>query len=428
MTVVSKRAFGALLQGITRLWMERCETLWGITMCDVIPEKMQLIIASIRSRLKMDMACITDFTSGNNVVQFAEGNSRYLPGLQGSEVSLNESYCYLFAQGVLPSIIADTSLHAATKDLDLTEKLEIGSYIAAPLRGPDGTIYGVFSCLGHSENYSLGDRELSMMAVFADMAGVELKEQITKKQNYLEAQQRIREVMTPEKLHIRYQPIYDLKKQRVMGYESLARFDTEPYQTPDIWFQEAKSVGLDQELELLAIKRGIEGMQYIDESAYISLNVSAEIIMSGLLTDVFSDEIAPRIVLEVTEHSRVPDYKLFRKALCKLRKKGLRLAVDDAGAGFASFQHILELGAEIIKLDISLIKGLDKDPARSALTSALISFSKDTDTMVIAEGVETQEEYSELLRIGVDNIQGYYVGYPMPVEQVIFYTPTIGQH
>ena len=397
-------------------------------MSDVVPAKMQLIIASIRTHLKMDIAFISDFVGDTNVIQFVEGDSKYALDLQGSLVPLNESYCHLFAQGILPSIIADTSLNTVACNLDLTERLGITSYIAVPLRCPDGNVYGVFSCAGHRENYSLGDGDLAMMAVFADMAGAELKQQITDKQNYLSAQERIREVMTPEKLNVRFQPIYDLKKQKVMGYESLARFDTEPYQTPDVWFQEAKSVGLDQELELLAIQRGIEGMQYIDESAYVSLNVSAEIIMSGLLTDIFSDEIAPRIVLEVTEHSRVPDYKLFRKALCKLRKKGLRLAVDDAGAGFASFQHILELGAEIIKLDISLIKGLDKDPARSALTSALISFSKDTDTMVIAEGVETREEYSELLRIGVDNIQGYYVGYPMPVEQVIFYTPTIDQH
>lgn len=395
---------------------------------DVIPEKMQSIIASIRSHLKMDIAFVSDFVDGNNVIHFVEGDSEHASGIQGSVIPLAKSFCHLFVRGLLPPIIVDTSLHAVARDLELNRTLNISSYIAAPLRDPDGNIYGVFSCIGHKVNHALGESELAVMSVFADMAGADLKQYITDKQNYLSTNQRIRGVMCPEKLKVKYQPIYDLRKQKVMGYESLARFDTEPYQTPDAWFKEAKSVGLDQELELLAIQRGIEGMRHIDESAYISLNVSPEIIMSGLLNDIFSDEIAHRIVLEVTEHSRVPDYKLFREALHELRKKGLRLAVDDAGAGFASFQHILELGADIIKLDISLIKDLDKDPARSALASALISFSKDTDTMVIAEGVETQEEYSELLRIGVDNVQGYFIGYPMPVEQVILFTPTIDLH
>jgi len=400
----------------------------GYHLGDLVPEKMQQTIAAIRAHLRMDIAFITDFVDEHNIVRFVEGDSEHAISLPGACIPGHESYCHLFAGGVLPSIIRDTSLDPVARKLTLTHKLNIVSYIAAPLRDADGATYGVFSCIGHKDGGHLSESDLAVMSMFADMAGTEIREQIKKRQNYLNAQRRILEVMKPEKLNISYQPIYDLQQKKVVGYESLARFDTQPYQTPDIWFNQAKLVGLDQQLELLAIKQGLESIHLIDESAYLSLNVSAEIILSGILTNIFSDEIAHRIVLEVTEHAKVPDYQLFREALSPLRKKGVRVAVDDAGAGYASFQHVLELRAEIIKLDISLIKGLDKDPARSALASALIAFARETNTKVIAEGVETQEEYLELLRIGVDSIQGYYVGYPMPVEQVILYTPTVDAH
>ena len=395
---------------------------------DVVTEKMQLIISSIRSHLKMDIAFISNFSGGNRIIQYVDGDSKYAKGLLGSSAPVDESYCHLIAEGTLPPIIADSALHPAAKKLSVTERAGIASYIAAPLSSSDGDIYGMFCCIGHEVNQGLGERDLAVMSVFADMAGAQISDQINEGLAYLEVRDRIEAVMTPEKLNITYQPIYDLKQQKISGYEALARFDTDPYRSPDIWFAEALSVDLGQELELLAVKRGLEGMLHINNGAYISLNVSPEIILSGVLYDVFDDEISHRIILEVTEHSKVLDYAEFRDAINVLRKKGVRFAVDDVGAGFASFQHILELGAEVIKLDISLIKGIDNDPARSALASALIAFSKKTNTKVIAEGVETREEYEELLRIGVDKIQGYYIGYPMPVEQVIFYTPIIDEY
>lgn len=395
---------------------------------DVVSEKMQLIISSIRLHLKMDIAFISDFSEGSRVIQYVDGDSKYVTGLLGNSIPLNQSYCHLISEGVLPAIISDASHYPDAEKLAVTKQLAIASYIASPLRGSNGHIYGMFCCIGHKVKNSLGKRDLAVMGVFADMAGAQISEHIAEKEKHLEVLTRLREVMTLKKLNIAYQPIYDLTEQKITGYESLARFDTDPYRTPDVWFEEAKSVGLGKELELLAIRRGIEGMGHIDEDSYISLNVSPETILSGVLDDVLDDTISHRIVLEVTEHSRVSNYDVFREALNSLRKKGVSFAVDDAGAGYASFQHILELGAEIIKLDISLIKGIDKDPARSALASALIAFSKKTNTKVIAEGVETREEFNELLKIGVDKIQGYYIGYPMPVDQVIFYTPTIDEN
>ena len=119
--------------------------------------------------------------------------------------------------------------------------------------------------------------------------------------------------------------------------------------------------------------------------------------------------------MEITEHAPIADYAEFRAALKPLRKKGMRLAIDDAGAGYASFQHILEIGADIIRLDISIIQNIDIDPARLALATALIAFAKETGAEVIAEGVESEAEFDELVHLGVNKVQGFYTGRPMSI-------------
>ncbi|WP_281248260.1 EAL domain-containing protein [Methylophaga sulfidovorans] len=113
------------------------------------------------------------------------------------------------------------------------------------------------------------------------------------------------------------------------------------------------------------------------------------------------------------------DYRAFREAIQSLRKQGVRLAIDDVGAGYSSLQHILELGADIIKLDISLIRNIDTDTSRKALTAALIAYAQETGCEVLAEGVETEEEFRELVRLGIKKIQGYFISQPLELEQAI---------
>ena len=116
------------------------------------------------------------------------------------------------------------------------------------------------------------------------------------------------------------------------------------------------------------------------------------------------------------------DYPALRQALAPLREQGLDIAVDDAGAGYASFQHVLELEAEIIKLDISLIRDIHRDRARQALAAALIRFGEVIGARVIAEGVENREELATLRLLGVAKVQGYFVGKPMPIEDALHFT------
>ena len=129
---------------------------------------------------------------------------------------------------------------------------------------------------------------------------------------------------------------------------------------------------------------------------------------------------ADHVVLEVTEHARVEDYPRFRVAISRVRELGARLAVDDAGAGFASLRHILELDAELIKLDGSLTRSLEDDPRRRSLASALIEFGRESGASVLAEHIESELQLNELRRLGVHYGQGYHLGRPAPLPVAVY--------
>jgi EAL domain-containing protein (putative c-di-GMP-specific phosphodiesterase class I) len=126
-----------------------------------------------------------------------------------------------------------------------------------------------------------------------------------------------------------------------------------------------------------------------------------------------------RVVLEVTEHDYIQDYPALLEALAPLRTLGLRVAIDDAGAGYASLRHVLHIQPELIKLDISLTRNIDTDPKRRALASALIAFARETQARIVAEGVETEAELRMLKRLGAGCAQGYFLARPMPLQQAL---------
>jgi EAL domain-containing protein (putative c-di-GMP-specific phosphodiesterase class I) len=121
-----------------------------------------------------------------------------------------------------------------------------------------------------------------------------------------------------------------------------------------------------------------------------------------------------RVIVEITEHAAVPDYAALHRALGPHRDAGLRLAVDDAGAGYASFRHILNLRPDLIKVDSSLVSRIDLDAAQQALVRSLLTFAENSGAVLLAEGVETQGELDELARIGVPLVQGFLLARPSP--------------
>ncbi|GAA3184404.1 hypothetical protein GCM10010531_43240 [Blastococcus jejuensis] len=209
-----------------------------------------------------------------------------------------------------------------------------------------------------------------------------------------------------------FQPIVELATGATVGVEALARFPGRPERRPDEWFAEAAGVGLGVELELCAVRDALAALDRLPAHAYLSINVGPTAVTAPELRDLLRGVPAGRVVLELTEHVGVEDYTALTTALDALRAEGLRLAVDDAGSGFASLRHILNLRPDLIKLDGALVAGMDADPARRALAGSLMAFGAEIGAEVIAEGIENAREEAVLRRLGIRFGQGFHLGRP----------------
>jgi PAS domain S-box-containing protein len=217
-------------------------------------------------------------------------------------------------------------------------------------------------------------------------------------------------------LRIVLQPIVDLHTRQPVGAEALSRFAAEPYRPPNVWFDEAWAAGLGPDLELHAVAKALARLPELPTHAYLSVNVAPDTLVDPRFLDLLNGLGADlaRVVVEVTEHAVVSDYGALTEVADRIRLRGGRLAVDDAGAGYATMQHILQLRPDIIKLDRSIVGNADEDPARRALTAAMAAFATSLGTTVVAEGVETAGEVDVLIEAGVRLGQGFLLGRPAP--------------
>jgi PAS domain S-box-containing protein len=205
-----------------------------------------------------------------------------------------------------------------------------------------------------------------------------------------------------------FQPIVDLWDGSVVGHEALTRFsDGRP---PNVVFGVAARAGLGIDLETACLRSSIEASRRLPPSGYLSLNASPELVLSGKLGPILA-EVGRPVVLEITEHVEIDDYAGLRREL-KALGSSVRLAVDDAGAGYASFRHILELAPDFVKIDLDLVRGVDAEPARQALIAGMTYFAVKRKLRLIAEGIETRKELDALQALAVPYGQGYLLGRP----------------
>jgi EAL domain-containing protein (putative c-di-GMP-specific phosphodiesterase class I)/CheY-like chemotaxis protein len=240
----------------------------------------------------------------------------------------------------------------------------------------------------------------------------EMRETNLAREERARARAGIRSVMERAGLEIAFQPIVELGSRTVVGHEALSRFAPSPKRGPAEWFAEAHEVGLGVELELYAIRMACERSRLLPQDSFMAVNVSPITALRPDLLELLDCAHVDHVVLEVTEHAPVEDYPRFRVAVRRMREHGARLAIDDAGAGFASLRHILELNAELIKLDGSLTHSLESDPRRRSLAAALIEFGRESGAAVLAEHIESELQLCELRRLGVTYGQGYHLGRP----------------
>jgi PAS domain S-box-containing protein len=229
---------------------------------------------------------------------------------------------------------------------------------------------------------------------------------------------RVTQILQRNSLQIVFQPIVDIQTRKVVGAEALARFPADASRPPDRFFADAVSVGLGLEFELLAVEKALGTAGRLPGRIYVSVNLSPATLVSGKLAQLLtaSHWDPRRLVIEITEHVSVENYAPVNSAVSALRERGIRLAVDDAGAGYASFQHILMLRPDFIKLDRALIAGIDSDPAKRALVAAMSTFAREIRADIIAEGVESPAELDAACALGLRYAQGYLTGRPSPAH------------
>ncbi|HTJ59176.1 MAG TPA: EAL domain-containing protein [Devosiaceae bacterium] len=376
-------------------------------------------LEAVRSHLGMQVAYVSEFT--DNTLTLKEVDA---PGLEhmvkpGDTMSLEDTYCQHILDGRLPEVMQDTANIPLAASLPMTQMLGIRAHISVPIALPDGRTYGMFCCLSAQPEPSLNARDVKMMRAFADLTALQISREMDAVREQQKNTARIRQILDADELSIVYQPIVRLSDNRIVGFECLSRFAGPEKYTPDVWFDLANSVDMGVGLEIAAISKALGALRFLPEDIYITLNASPHVMLSDALGKSLESVPVDRIVLEVTEHAAIDDYSKLVSSLHSLRSRGARLAIDDAGAGYSSLRHILALQPDIIKLDISLTRNVNLDPARSALAAALVHFAGATKSQILAEGVETEEELQALRGLGVDCAQGYYLGRPAPLETAI---------
>ena len=227
-------------------------------------------------------------------------------------------------------------------------------------------------------------------------------------------EERVRHALDDDIVHAVYQPICTLAGSTV-GAEALARFRGPPARGPVRWFAEAGEVGLLRDLELAAARAALKGLPDLPKHVFLAVNVSPATLCTPAFLRLIAGSDGARLVVEITEHARIDDYDALSEALDALREFGVRIAIDDAGAGFASLRHILRLEPEFIKLDRTLIDGIERDRSRQALAAGLISFAEKIDATIVAEGIERPAEVEKLSELGVRYGQGYFFARPAPL-------------
>src|SRR5579883_505846 len=353
---------------------------------------------AVRSHLGMDVAFVSEFVGDRRYFRHVDSGTDRSPIKAGDAFPLNEGYCKKIIDGKLPELIPDTAAVPEAMAIPATREIPIGSHLSVPLKLADGRVYGTFCCFSFQPDVSLNERDLHMMKAFAELIAYQIDTDAQRVRERAEKTKRIQNVLLSDEPAIVYQPTFLVSDNRLLGAESLSRFSATPQRSPDQWFAEAGEVGLKTALELKAIRNSLSGYKEVWRygSLHLGLNSSPQTIVKGGLLETLDNYPAEQIMLEITEHDHVENYDELHRALAPLRKRGVKIAVDDAGSGYASMRHILNLSPDVIKLDVSLTRGIDADRMRRALASALIEFADQTGCEIVAEGIETEAELQTL--------------------------------
>jgi EAL domain-containing protein (putative c-di-GMP-specific phosphodiesterase class I) len=286
----------------------------------------------------------------------------------------------------------------------------------APIHGPTSLVgLLIMGTSSASVADRIGDQFPTLLS-FAAIAGALLGPAQERQNQQAAARIEIESIIAEEAFEPVFQPVVELAGGRIVGYEALTRFSDG--RSPADRFAEASMLGVGPELERACMRRSLDAARLLPEFTWIGLNISPDLLIDTAQTAAMLAVATRDVILEITEHAAVADYEVLHRAIAALGH-GVRIAVDDAGAGYAGLQRILSLRADFVKLDIALVRGVDSDPARQALVAGMVHFARRTHSRLLAEGIETRAEADALLDLGVELGQGFLFGRPEPVGHLI---------
>jgi len=398
--------------------MDLAERLSHITGMDVprgegtLDDITQHLLHAVREHLGMEVAFVGEFVGDRRFFRYVDASSETRFIQPGDSDLCEESFCQRVVDGRLPQLIRNARQFPAARELPDTQELPVGAHLSVPIRLSDGSVFGTFCTFRRQADPNLDDVHLALVRIFADVTAALIERNRDAIAHDDDAIGRLQARLAGGEPVGVCQPIVDLQTRATTGFELLARFPSEPAQPPDEVFREASAVGLAGALARRTVERAIEALEVLPGGGYVSLNLSPEMVLGGDLQELLEGLPPERLVIEITEHAIVHDYQSIGDALAPLRARGARLAVDDAGAGYASFRHILHLGPDIIKLDMSLTRDIDHDTRRQALAAALAEFARRGGFQLVAEGIETEAELATLRTFGAMLGQGYLFSKP----------------
>lgn len=361
----------------------------------------------------MEVAFLSEITDDRRTFVAVDSDPWFRPIAPGDSDLLQESYCGRVLDGRAPHLIVDAAREPSVMDLAATWDIPIGSHLSVPVFTTVGAVFGTLCCFSRQVDQQLAQRNVEAMHLFAAVISKHLEPLVEQRLNDAAYKSQIFGVLEGGGPAIALQPIIELASGSIEGYEALARFPSALGTSPDLWFAAADRLGLGRALEASAVVAALRLFPRIPQPLALSVNVSAPALLAiSSIVDLLLGADGSRLILEVTEHHKIPHQNKLQKTLAHLRGNGIRIAIDDAGSGYSGLERILFLAPEVVKLDRTLIDGIASHPGRQAMCEAMVAFTRRTHATLVAEGVETVEDLNTLRELGVSHAQGYLLGRP----------------
>ncbi|WP_167108178.1 GGDEF domain-containing protein [Mycobacterium sp. DL592] len=376
-------------------------------------ELVRILLGLLRRRLGLDTVWLSSLRDERLEFELLDGDANAIGLASGDRSRLSGSRYEHVIDGTLPTFVPDTTANPEAAPA-LARELGLGAYAVAPVLNRDGATIAMVCAASRDAKPHRGDVDLRILGQVAGLIGTLIEFPENTADTTATQRAVVRNVVAQRDFEVVFQAIHDVTSGAVVGVEALARFPHPPFR-PDAFIAQAAQVGLGVELETAILARVLAMLPQLPEDVFVAVNISPGAALVAPWTELLADVDASRIVLELTEHDAVLDYGALDDALAKCRARGIRLAVDDVGAGFSSFSHVLELSPEFVKIDQSITRQIDIDDARRRLAYAIAELAAQIGATVIAEGVENQGELDGVGTVGIGAAQGYFLSRPRPL-------------